>query len=111
MTCFLFSVNPAQPVITLNNTGILQEGDFLQFNCSSAGGNPAPTITWESNGRPIHTETVKPSDKFGTTWSAFTRELTRDDHDTSYRCVVSNEANAGNPAVAVKKLQVQCKYQ
>jgi echinoid protein len=100
-------VVPGRPVIALNNTAILEEGDFLALNCSSSGGNPAPRIQWLRNNQPLSDiDTITPSDKFGTTWSLLVRELTRFDHNTEYRCLVENDAITGAPLQDAQVLTV-----
>ncbi len=94
----------------LNESGTLKEGDYVQFNCSSDGGNPTPTIRWlRGDQNIIGNPAVPPSDKFGTTWSTYIRQLDRTDHNMKYGCLVENKAILNQPKWTNKTLQVQCK--
>ena len=103
----IISVIPGEPSVETNKSrSDLQEGDTVQFDCSSTGGNPPPIITWYRNNVPIESTTTPPSDKFGTTHGYIVRELGYDDDGAVMKCQVESEA--GNGLLQEVTLGVKC---
>ena len=98
---------PGDPIIHLNaSQDALAEGVYLQVNCSSQGGNPAPDITWKRDGIPL--EGGRPSRQFGITTSVLVLLLTRADNHANLTCHVTSEAMA-TEKMAAQVILVQCK--
>jgi len=100
-------VIPGAPVISTDATSRdPRESEHLRLTCESAGGNPAPNVTWYRNGAPLEGATVVPATvKFGTTSGTLDVRLRRDDDGANFTCAFHNDAGS---ATATTRLSVHC---
>lgn len=105
---------------------VAREGQEFSLQCTSFGGNPEPNITWFRNGDPMvatsgaggprieqtrHISNATNAAAGTTTSSLLTWIPTLDDHQATYKCLVSNKAMLQQPAYERElTLAVECKY-
>jgi len=68
------------------------------LTCESAGGNPAPNVTWYRSGVPqvAGVTVLPPPVKFGTTSGLLDVRLRRDDNGENFTCSVENDAGTAS---------------
>jgi len=107
------AVSPGVPTISLNTPEEdLKEDTVIQFNCSSAGGNPPPLMAWYRNGEILPNTSivrVPPTTKFGTTSSILTWQLTHADFGANFSCLAKNKDISGSLVENSTSLLVKCK--
>ena len=84
-----------------------RESEHIRLTCESAGGNPAPNITWYRNGAPLSTGVTHVSApvKFAVTSSLLDVKLRREDNEANFTCRVHNGAGTVTSTV---QLSVHC---
>lgn len=104
-------MSPGVPTISLNTKEEdLKEDTIIQFNCSSSGGNPPPTMSWYRNGERLpNASLVQPTMKFGTTSSILVWRLTRADFRAHFSCTAENKDIQGSLVEDSTSLLVKCK--
>lgn len=110
-------VPPSPPNIFAVSAVTAREGQEYQLSCISAnGGNPEPNITWYRNNQLLtNTQGINKIHQIqhsnGTTISSLSWIPTLEDHQSVYKCLVTNRAMLGiHPYVTEHRLQVECKY-
>ncbi|XP_037715828.1 nephrin isoform X2 [Drosophila subpulchrella] len=94
---------PSPPLLTGYNDGdILISGSILKLQCSSAGGNPPPTLQWYKNDKIINAPSKLVDSKITSEMSLL---VNASDNNAIYKCKVQNAA-IDIPLFATKTLGV-----
>ncbi|KRG05048.1 nephrin isoform X2 [Drosophila mojavensis] len=94
---------PSPPLLTGYNDGdILISGSILKLQCSSAGGNPPPTLQWYKNDKRLNAASKVTDNKISSELSLL---VNASDNNAIYKCEVQNAA-IEIPLFATKTLGV-----
>ncbi|SPP75591.1 blast:Nephrin [Drosophila guanche] len=94
---------PSPPLLTGYNDGdILISGSILKLQCSSAGGNPPPTLQWYKNDKRVNAPSKVVDSKISSELSLL---VNASDNNAIYKCEVQNAA-IDIPLFATKTLGV-----
>lgn len=105
-SCFCSTDPPSEPLLTGYNDGdILVSGSILKLQCSSAGGNPPPTLQWYKNDKRLNAASKVTDSKISSELSLL---VNASDNNAIYKCEVQNAA-IEIPLFATKTLGVHCK--
>lgn len=97
---------PSPPLLTgYNNGDILISGSILKLQCSSAGGNPPPSLQWYKNDKRVNAVAKVTDSKIVSELSLL---VNASDNNAIYKCEVQNAA-IEIPLFATKTLGVHCK--
>jgi len=101
---------PGTPTVSTNASSSRdpRESEHIRLTCRSAGGNPAPGVTWYRDGAPLEgasAAVVPPPVKFGTASGLLDRRLRRDDNGANFTCSFDNDAGTASTTI---RLSVHC---